>query len=138
MTKYRIDPTAGLLVTLILPVWLTWDVITAHRDHWTAIPIAFGVVGVGYIYFYYLSYIQIDHSLLKFVSIFTTKKIPIKGIAKLEKLDTPTLRLIVITYRDNGKVKTAKFRYNAYPEATLKKLVDDLTALNPTIRVGKM
>jgi len=138
MKKYRTDPTAGLLVTLIIPVWVTWDVLTAHPAHWIAIPISFGLVAVAYFYFYYLSYIGIEGDLLMLVNVVPTKKIPIKGIKTLEKVDTPTLRLIVITYQDNGVRKTAKFRYNGYPERILKLLVDDLKSLNPSIHVGRI
>jgi hypothetical protein len=68
-------------------------------------------------------------------STFGSTQIPISDIEKIQKRDTPTQRLVLITYRHDSKVKTAKFAHNSYPDKTLKKLTADLRAINPNVDV---
>jgi hypothetical protein len=88
--KYKIDPTMGVLVSLVIPIWLTWEVITKHPERWQAIPLGFGLVGVGYVHFYVPSFVAIVADELRIVRIIPVKKIPISDIEKIEKVDTPT------------------------------------------------
>jgi len=136
MKKYRIDPTAGAIISLGFVLWAIWETFK-HPTRWDALVGTISFLLFGFAYFYFWSYIAIDGKTLKIVRIVPTKRIPIDDIEKIEKRATPTERLVIISYRENGKAKTAKFRYNAYPEKTLKEFAADLKTLNPSINVSK-